>query len=236
MKAKFGIAKLDDFLNGGLDRDTINLIVGRSGIGKTILAAHWAAEGARAGENVVYLATTMPPKSCENYIGSFEFMKDVYDRIHWRFAEVDAKELMPLTREKLESSIRKLFEIELGDVDRFVLDSATCLDKSLADPVLYRKALRYIAGICYDNDITALFIEEAPIIGEWSEAKNMSECVIFLDMIKVPDGYARALRIIKKYRSSHPLDWIPYEITSKGIEIREGRYVRVNYEFYYEPG
>lgn len=50
MKAKFGIERLDDLLGGGLDKNAVSLIVGRSGAGKTILASHWAAEGARNGE------------------------------------------------------------------------------------------------------------------------------------------------------------------------------------------
>ncbi|MDK2876163.1 MAG: hypothetical protein PWQ22_573 [Archaeoglobaceae archaeon] len=53
--AKFGVPKLDEYLGGGLDRNSISLIVGRSGIGKTILAAQWAAEGARNGETVIYI-------------------------------------------------------------------------------------------------------------------------------------------------------------------------------------
>ena len=71
MRASFGIKKLDEYLGGGLDRNTVNLITGRSGIGKTILASHWAAEGAKNDENVVFLLTTLNPKSCESYIGMF---------------------------------------------------------------------------------------------------------------------------------------------------------------------
>jgi len=81
-EAKLGIEKLDDLLGGGLDRYTENLIIGRSGIGKTILAAHWAADGARNDETVVYLSTIMNRKNCEPYLGKFPFMQDVYKKIY----------------------------------------------------------------------------------------------------------------------------------------------------------
>jgi KaiC/GvpD/RAD55 family RecA-like ATPase len=236
MKARFGIPKLDEHLGGGLDRDTVNLITGRSGVGKTILASQWAAEGARNGESVVYIATTLTKKSVSNYIGKFKFMEGVFDKIHWRFIRIEPKFLMPVTKEKIREGLEATFKKRGEEVDRVVFDTATDLDKTLADPVLYRRAIRYMAELCHDYDVTAIFIEEAPMIGEWSETKNLAESIIFLDLLRVPRGYARALRILKKYRTAHTLDWIPFEITDNGIEIKEGRYVRVNHEFEYEPG
>ncbi len=233
MKLPFGIEKLDEALGGGLDKDTINLILGRSGAGKTILASHWAAEAARNGESVVYLSTTMGRKSCETYLGRMKFMEDVFDKIHWRFVRIEAKFLLPLTPEKIEQSTISTIKMQPDEVDRIIFDSVTDMDKALGDPVLYRTALRYLSRLCYKNDITALFVEEAPMTQEWSETKNLAESVILLDILRVPDGYARALRILKKYRTAHPLDYIPFEITDNGIEIKEGRYVRKNYEFEY---
>jgi KaiC/GvpD/RAD55 family RecA-like ATPase len=233
MRLPFGIEKLDEALGGGLDKDSINLILGRSGAGKTILASHWAAEGARNGENVVYLATTMGRKSCESYLGKMKFMEDVFDKIHWRFVRIEAKFLLPLTPEKLEESTISTIKMQPMDVDRIIFDSVTDMDKALGDPVLYRNALRYLSRLCYNNDITALFVEEAPFTQEWSETKNVAESVIFLDILRVPEGYARALRILKKYRTAHPLDYIPFEITDGGIVIKDGKYVRKNYEFEY---
>lgn len=235
-QAKFGIAKLDEMLGGGLDRDTVNLIVGRNGVGKTILASQWAAEGARNGEKVVYILTTMSRNSCRSYLGSFSFMKDVYDSIEWVFLDVDVRNLLPLTKENFTKLVSGIFETGLDSVDRLVFDSVTSVEKAFADPVLYRRALNYLADLCYDNDVTAIIVEEAPLYGEFGEAKALSECVIHLDILRVPGGYGRAMRIIKKYRTDHPLDWIPYDITGDGIVVKEGRYVRVSYEFHYESG
>jgi len=235
MKAKFGIEKLDDLLSGGLERETINLIVGRSGIGKTILASHWAAEGIKNGERVVYLSTTLTKKTCDRYLRSFTFMKDVYDKIEWCFVDIDAKDLFPLTEERVRDYVKTILGVKLDEVQRFVFDSVTSLDLALNDPVLYRRALRYIANLCHEHNLTTLLVEEAPVTGEWGEAKHLAECIIFLDSVRVPTGYDRAIRIIKRYGGKHPLDYIPYEISDDGILIKEGRYVRVNYEFHFEP-
>ena len=232
--AKFGIPKLDEYLGGGLDRFTENLIIGRSGIGKTILAAHWAAEGARNDETVVYISTTMTRKSCESYLGRFSFMEDVYSKIHWRFVRIDPRMMMPMTKEKIAEGLRATFGMDGNEIDRVVLDSCTDLERTLADPVLYRRALNYMAELSYDYEITSLWVEEAPMHGEWSDTKNMVESVIFLNLLRVPEGYARAMRIVKKYRTAHPLEWIPYDVTDDGIVIRDGWYVRRDYEYEYK--
>ena len=232
--AKFGIPKLDEYLGGGLDRFTENLIIGRSGIGKTILAAHWAAEGARNDETVVYISTIMTRKSCESYLGRFSFMEDVYSKIHWRFVRIDPKMMMPMTKEKIAEGVRATFRMDGKDIDRVVFDSCTDLERTLADPVLYRRALNYMAELSYDYEITSLWVEEAPMHGEWSDTKNMVESVIFLNLLRVPEGYARAMRIVKKYRTAHPLEWIPYDVTDDGIVIKDGWYVRRDYEYEYK--
>jgi KaiC/GvpD/RAD55 family RecA-like ATPase len=233
--AKFGIEKLDKYLGGGLDRNTISLIAGRSGIGKTILAAQWAAEGARNGETVIYISTTMNKYSCKSYLGQFSFMREVYDRIHWRFIRVEPKFLLPMTKEKVKEALEATYGMPAENIDRVVFDSCTDLDKSLADPVLYRRAIRYMADLAYKYEVTSLWIEEAPAKGEWSETKNFVETMLFMDILRVPEGYARAMRILKKYRTAHPLEWFPYEITNDGIVIKDGWFVRKDYDYKFKP-
>ncbi|MEG9194984.1 MAG: RAD55 family ATPase [Candidatus Methanoglobus sp.] len=233
--AKFGIPKLDEYLGGGLDRNTISLIVGRSGIGKTILAAQWAAEGAKNGETVIFISTTMNKYNCRNYLAQFNFMKDVYDKINWRFIRIEPKYLLPMTKEKIKESLDNVYGITAEQVDRVIFDSCTDLEKTLGDVVLYRRAIRYMADLAYKYEVTALWVEEAPMVGPWSDTKNFVETLLFMDILRVPEGYARAMRILKKYRSAHPLEWFPYEISNEGITIKDGWFVRKDYEYKFKP-
>lgn len=233
--AKFGVPKLDDYLGGGLDRNTISLITGRSGIGKTILAAQWAAEGAKNGETVIYISTTMNKYNCKNYLAQFNFMKEVYDKIHWRFIRIEPKYLLPMTKEKVKEGLEATYGMKSEEIDRIVFDSCTDLDKTLADPVLYRRAIRYMADLAYKYEVTALWVEEAPMTGAWSDTKNFVETTILMDILRVPEGYVRAMRILKKYRHPHPLEWFPYDITNDGITIKDGWLVRKDYEYKFKP-
>ncbi len=234
--ARFGIERLDELLGGGLDRYTENLVIGRSGIGKTILAAHWAAEGARNDETVMYLSTTMNKRNCELYLGRFPFMRDVYKKINWRFIRVDPKFLLPLTKEKVIEGLKATFGMDGKDIDRVVFDSCTDLELALADPVLYRRAITCMSDLSYEFEITSLWVEEAPMHGEWSSTKNIVDSVIFLNLLRVQEGYVRAMRILKKYRTKTPLEWIPYEITDEGLRILDGYILRRDYEYEYKRG
>jgi KaiC/GvpD/RAD55 family RecA-like ATPase len=41
----------------------------------------------------------------------------------------------------------------------------------------------------------------------------------------------RAMKIIKRYRKTHPLNWIPYEITEEGIRIKRGLCIPKDHEY-----
>src|SRR5258708_15598679 len=45
-----GIAELDELMHGGMERGTVTLITGPSGVGKTTLAMHFVHEAANRGE------------------------------------------------------------------------------------------------------------------------------------------------------------------------------------------
>ncbi len=227
----FGIPLLDEYLGGGLDRNTLTTIVGTLGVGKTILSSHWVAEGAKNGEVCVYVSTRMPITTIENYLGNLNFMLDVFDRIYWRVVEVDARQIMPITNEKITEWLENVIGFELEKVDRLVFDVVTSIYRALGDVVLYRRALKSLEMVLYENDVSTIFVEEADSIREASITVGASSCAIYLNYINTQAGETRAMKIIKRYRRTHPLNWIPYEITEDGIQIKKGLCIPKDHEY-----
>jgi len=64
-----GIAGLDELMHGGMERGTVTLITGPSGVGKTTLAMHFVQEAAKRGEHSVAYILEEPlstlTKRCE---------------------------------------------------------------------------------------------------------------------------------------------------------------------------
>jgi circadian clock protein KaiC len=56
-----GVPGLDELMNGGFFRGSTTLVVGITGSGKSVMAVHYVAEGARRGERSVMLTLDEPP-------------------------------------------------------------------------------------------------------------------------------------------------------------------------------
>jgi len=80
-----GSAGLDDILGGGLDANRLYLFEGRPGTGKTTLALQFLIEGARNGEQTLYI--TLSESQAE--------LKVVAARHGWSLDDIDIFELVP---------------------------------------------------------------------------------------------------------------------------------------------
>jgi circadian clock protein KaiC len=104
---KTGIPGLDDILRGGLPRNRIYLIQGEPGVGKTTLALQFLLEGARKGENGLYITLSETKEALETVCTSHG----------WDLGSIDLFELSSLTDELQGDASSTFFhpsEIELN--------------------------------------------------------------------------------------------------------------------------
>ncbi len=226
--APTGIKKLDEALGGGFPRNGMSLIVGPSGIGKTILAVQWLAEGARNGETCVYISTTVPSKAIVVYYRDMAFLKDVVDKIKWYDMYISPRDLIPFTKEK----ILKIFHLMMPEffdeslnmkkhIDRLVIDSLTTIDKIIGDPSMFRYLGATWIRFFHEHKIATLLIEEMDlnIRGRCGEMRNFSEATILMNFMEHENMHMRALKIVKRYGFNHPTYWMPFHIREEGIKL-----------------
>ncbi len=226
--APTGIKKLDDALGGGFPRNGMSLIVGPSGIGKTILAVQWLAEGARNGETSVYISTTLPAEATVVYYKDMKFLRDVVDKIKWYDMYISPRDLIPFTKEK----ILKIFPMIMPEffdenlnlkkkIDRLVIDSLTTIEKIIGDPSMFRYLGATWIRFFHEHKITTLLIEEMDedTRGRCGEMKNFSEATILMDFMEHQNMHMRALKIVKRYGFNHPTYWMPFHIREEGIKL-----------------
>ena len=225
--AKFGIKKLDESLGGGLERNSLNLISGKTGTGKTILALTWLAEGAKNGEKCTFISTTMETDRIKNYMK--RIIGNKVNKITFRDFTPEPKELMPINEEVIKELFDKKLRVE-GKINRLVIDSISTFERVLLDQSMIRKFFYILSRQLAENKCTSIFVEEArkassPI---WDETRNICESFIELTTLPTRTKLVRALRIVKRYGVSHPLEWLPFEITNKGVKLLNGRYIERN--------
>ncbi len=225
---KSGIDKLDSALGGGFPKHGVSLLVGPTGVGKTLLALQWLAQGAREGENVVYISTTVPVKRIKYYYGKMPFLGDVVDRIKWYDMIVEPRDLVPFTIEKQYRLFHKVMpdivdeHMELKmQVHRGVIDSLTTLEKVIGDKALFRYVASKLIRQFNEMEMSIMLIEETDIgtVTSGGEMRNFSEATIVMDYIESKNMYMRALKIMKRYGVNHPTYWMPFHITDEGIKL-----------------
>jgi circadian clock protein KaiC len=113
-----GIQRLDELLSGGLPRNSVTLVSGTPGSGKTILCFHYLAEGLKNGEKCLFLSSD---ERIENILKQarelgFDFQRYI-ENDNLKFMYVD------LDRSNIHKEIEE--EIKNGNYCRVVLDSLT---------------------------------------------------------------------------------------------------------------
>ncbi|TAK34506.1 MAG: ATPase [Chloroflexota bacterium] len=175
----FGVEGLDDLLPVGLSYDTQIMVLGDTGVGKTVLAAQFMYEGLLVGDTCVFIACDEPPELMRRNIANFRLGTAVYEQLD-RLVFVDA-----YARERSTERYRipnpdnfdEFFAYErdildkLGDRPlRLVVDSISTM-MGTADPTAIlefnRSRLRYLRAkhvLTMDNYVTGL-LEERTIAG-----------------------------------------------------------------------
>src|SRR6201986_793899 len=80
-----GIPGLDNVLCGGLDAERLYLVEGEPGTGKTTIALQFLLEGARCGENGLYVTLSESERE----------LRLVAERHGWSLDEISIFELVP---------------------------------------------------------------------------------------------------------------------------------------------
>ena len=153
-----GIARLDHILSGGLAADSINLIIGVPGSGKTILAQRYAFTNGTAERPALYLSTVSEPLDKIVRFGqtmSFFDVAAVGTRVVYEDLGQDlARGGLPAVLERIQTLVR---ERRPGLV---VIDSFKALTPYAADDRDYRSFLHQLAGAVSATSGASLWVGE----------------------------------------------------------------------------
>ena len=89
-----GILELDNLIEGGFKKSSINLIEGSPGSGKSTLAVHYMLAGIQAGEKCVYLSVEETKESFFENMERFGFDLKTHESLgNFHFHELSAVRL-----------------------------------------------------------------------------------------------------------------------------------------------
>jgi KaiC domain protein len=222
-RLKTGVRGFDELIAGGIPRGFFVAVVGEPGTGKTVFSLHFAWQGVREGDKVIYVTTEESRESimrqAEMFGMDFAGAVDrgqmiIIDALmrgkgdEWSLEDVTVEALV----EKVMEAKRRL---GYGRA-RLVVDSMSAfwLDK----PAMARKYSYMVKRILYKWDFTALLVSQYAITT--SEAFGWG-------LEHVADGIIRFRRALvrgelRRYVLVEKMRQTPHDLRVHRIEIRDG--------------
>lgn len=217
-KVSTGIEGLDKMLGGGLTRASTTMVSGASGTGKSTTALSFIVQGAKQNERGLYFSFEEPAAKLIEHGEAFG----------WQMKEFVAKGLIKIVHVDVEPhNIDQQFS-EIGrllaeyEPARFVMDSVTPFEKTMSDEEFVEHMKRW-AYYNAANGMTLLFTvtSEPTASMTGTGVSSFVDNIISLRDVELESALRRSMIIFKARGRAHDRDIREFEITSKGMIVKE---------------
>jgi KaiC/GvpD/RAD55 family RecA-like ATPase len=236
-RVKSGITDLDNKMQGGFFEGSINLVVGKTGTGKTAFCSSFLYEGTMKQEPGFYVTTEQREE---------DIKKDMTSMFGWDFDRLEKKNLIKFlsikpvfTGKDIDSDkinrLIKLYVFSINDkilsgikaikAKRVAIDSVSVIEMFIKDEYLSRTVLINLMENLKKMGVTAILVGTIPETSEALSGAGISEyiadSVIKLDFVPVAEEFKRTLTIRKMRRTDHSTLIHPFAITKDGLKVIE---------------
>ncbi|UCG95270.1 MAG: AAA family ATPase [archaeon] len=235
MRVKTGIINFDDKIEGGFVEGSVNLVMGKTGTGKTTFCSCFIYEGAKNNQSTVYLTTEERVEDIKKDIKAmFNWDIDVFEKkgfvnflsIKPMVPSIEIEHTSRLAKSYVSELLRKITEtLEKTNAKRIVIDSISVIQLFINNQYLSRIILTSLMDKLRDMGITTVISGTITdyrqgIIGA-ELIESTVDSVIKLDFVPVAEDFKRTLTVRKMRRTNHSTLIYPFEITPEGMKILE---------------
>jgi circadian clock protein KaiC len=223
-----GIRKLDELMEGGFPSDSMILLVGYPGSGKTTFSAQFIYNGAmKYGARGVYVCFSETKATFLRNMMRFGWDFDRFEKDN-RITLLD----LAVTREAgLQTNLNKIMDsLTALNANRLVIDSFSAIDMALKEPIDIRTMIHLLYRFLKRANCVSILVLDQPW-GSNSIGQGISE--FLADGIIHLDAYfdrgkklRRRLRIVKMRGTNHAMAPHEFDITDEGFVLLERRRVK----------
>jgi circadian clock protein KaiC len=217
-----GVPGLDEIVNGGYFLGSTTVIVGISGVGKSVMALHYLAEGARRGERSVLLTLDeQVPQVMRNAASIGIDLQGPLDRGLVRLYYEPPQEL------EVDQHFNKIEQIiEEFKPRRVVLDSLATYDSAMGTQArVFRDFFHALVALMKEHQVAAVYNHEnkemsgmSRMMGELGMS-SMVDNILLLNWIELGDVFRLGLTVAKM--RANPVKRVTHEceITGHGMRV-----------------
>jgi circadian clock protein KaiC len=225
-QSKTGIPGLDEILHGGLIAERLYLIDGDPGAGKTTLALQFLLEGARSGENCVYITLSETREELEAGARSHGWILDGIEIIELITDERELQNdeqltMLPPAEVELGITTRKIIEaIERIAPHRLVLDSLSEMRLLAQSSLRYRRQILALKQFFIGRRCTVVMLDDRTAEGPDLQLHSIAHGVIALDSKAPAYGQVnREVHVVKFRGSDFVSGFHDFVIRRGGIQV-----------------
>lgn len=221
-RSAIGIDALDILIGGGLFDGSTTMVVGVSGVGKTVLGTQLLREGAmKQGKRGLLISLDEHPAQIVRNAGTLglNLSEQIDDgTIHILFE--NPQEL------DIDAHFARIVEtIEKHDIQRMVIDGMTSYSTAVGNEAVYRDFFHALVAYSKFHLMTTFFSYENPeFLGISSympdfPVSSIVDNIILLSLVEINNTLHRCLTVVKARGSKHAIDTREYVIGQGGISI-----------------
>ena len=215
-----GVSGLDKLVQGGFKKNSINLVSGGPGSGKTIFGVQFLINGIKANEVGIYITFEEKKEKLYEDMLSFGWDLEKYEKqgkfIFLEYTPEQVKKVLIEGGGTIDSIITK------QKVKRLVIDSITSFSLLYEDELTKKEAALSLFELIGKWGCTAVLTSQdiAPTDHTITAALEFEvDSIILLYNVKQSGIRKRAIEILKMRGTKYPPKTFGLEIASKGMKI-----------------
>jgi circadian clock protein KaiC len=213
-----GSVELDEMCGGGFFRDSIILVSGATGTGKTLMVTAFIAGGIAKGERCLAFCFEESRQQFFRNAAGWGFDFEQLEKDGQLKVVTDYPEIMPL-----ENHLIRMKKI-IADFkpNRVAIDSLSALERN-STPRSFREFVISLTAFVKDQEMAGLFTSTTALLGGTSvtEAHISSICdsIVLLRYVEVYGEMRRALTVLKMRGSPHDKEIREFNIDGSGMHL-----------------
>ena len=209
---------MDLLLGGGLPKQSLAVIGGVPGTGKSILAFHMMAEAVRWGQNAMLVTTTHQPVSkLRTQYGNLSFLgpTGALDKMELFELDTGVQDATLLTL--LNTIVRRIQE---GQVGVAVIDSFRAISDLSPDRAQLWRFLGTLSAQSVEHDCVCLLVGEHSLPQDLGLPEMaVADVIVYLELERLTTSDVRTLCIHKARGSPYKDGRQAYELSDDGIQF-----------------
>lgn len=228
-RVKTGVIGYDKMLNGGYQPNSVNLISGCSGTGKTLFAVTFIYEGAmKYNEKGIYITLEEDIKQIIRNCKTIGIDLEAIDPEKLVLFDLATLRKMYTTKEEFDrpdspldiQTLIGLIKRHSEGAKRLVIDSLVPLSLKYTNMNEFRSELFRLRMVLKSMELTSLLTTEIPISSKDISRFGIEDFITdSVTVLKPTEDGANFIRVHKLRGSDHLRDAVRYEVTSTGLRV-----------------